>query len=60
MSRLYDNIIHWIKNLFKLPAGKASLLFINELTIWLCHYNRSTPYKSIALKVFMTLPCLLL
>ena len=44
----------------KLPTGKASRLFINELTIWLDHHNRSTPFKSIELKVFMTLPCLLL
>ena len=47
-------------NLFKLPANKASRLFINELTIWLDHYNRSTPFKSIALKLLMKLPCLLL
>ena len=60
INRTYDNIIHWRKNLFKLPAGKASRIFINELTIWLDHYNRSTPFKSIELKVFMTLPCLLL
>ena len=44
----------------KLPTGKASRLFINELTIWLDHYNRSTPFKSMKLKVFMTLPCVLL
>ena len=40
--------------------GKASRLFISELTMWLDHYNRSTSFKSIALKVFMTLPCLIL
>ena len=28
MNRTYDDIIHWRKNLFKLPAGKASSLFI--------------------------------
>ena len=31
INRTYN--IHWRKNLFKLPAGKASRLFINELTI---------------------------
>lgn len=35
-------------------------LFINELFLWLDHYNRETAFKCIALKVFMTLPCLLL
>ena len=55
----YDSIIHWRKNLFKLPSYKASHIFINELTVWLDHYNRSTQFKSIALKALMTLPCLL-
>ena len=56
INRTYDNIVHWRKNLFKLPAGKPSRLFINELTNWLDLCNRSTPFKSIALKVFRTLP----
>ena len=56
INRTYDDIIRWRKNLFKLPTGKAGRLFSNELTIWLDHYNRS---KSIAFKIFMTLPCLL-
>ena len=55
-----DGIIHWRKKLFKLPNGKASHLFINELSLWLDHYNRGTNFKRIAFKVFMTLPCLLL
>ena len=54
INRTYDNVIHWRKHLFKLPAGKANCLFINKLTIWLDYYNRSIPFKSIALKVFMT------
>ena len=60
INTTYDNIIHWRKNLFKLPNGKASHLFINELSLWLDHYNRGTDFKCMALKVFMTLPCLLL
>ena len=60
INSTYDNIIHWRKNLFKLPNGKASRLFINELSLWLDHYNRSTDFKCMALKVFMTVPCLLL
>ena len=60
VNRLYDNIIHWRKNLFKLSAGKASRIFIKEFIIWLDHYNRSTPFKSTPLKYLMTFPCLLL
>ena len=50
-----------VKNfyLFKLENGKTSRFFINELSLWLDHYNRGTDFKWIALKVFTTLPCLL-
>ena len=60
INSTYDDIIHWRKKLFKLPNGKAGRLFINELSLWLGHCNRGTNFKCIALKVFMTLPCLLL
>ena len=60
INSTYDDIIKWKKNLFKLPNGKASRLFINELSLWLDHYNRGTDFKSIVLIVFMTLSCLLL
>ena len=29
INSTYDDIIHWRKNLFKLPNGKAGCLFIN-------------------------------
>ena len=60
INSTYDDIIHWKKNLFKLPSGKAIRLFIDELSLWLDHYNRGTDFKCIALKVFMTFPYLLL
>ena len=28
INRTYDNIIHWRKNLFKLPDGKTTRIFI--------------------------------
>ena len=37
INSTYDDIIHWRKNLFKLPNGKTSRLFINELSLWLDH-----------------------
>ena len=43
-----------------LTVKQLEYLLPNELIIWLDHCNRSTPFKSIALKVFLTLPCLLL
>ena len=49
-----DEIVQWRKNLFKLPSGKSSKIFITELTTWIDHY------QFIALKVFMVLPNLIL
>ena len=31
--------------LFKLENGKTSRFFINELSLWLDHYNRGTDFK---------------
>ena len=47
INTTYDDIIHWKKNLFKLPNGKASRLFVNELSLWLDYYNRGTDFKCI-------------
>ena len=55
-----DEIIQWRKNLFKLPSGKASKDFINELTECLNHYNIESENKGIAIKVHMILPSILL
>ena len=52
-------IIHWKKNLFKVPSGKARKNFILELAKWLEHYNTKSNYQNIALKVFVILPALL-
>ena len=55
-----DEIVQWRKNLFKLPSGNADKMFIQELISWLEHFNRDSEYKSIAMKVHMILPSLLL
>ena len=60
IDNIYDEIVHWRKNLFKLPSGTAGRSFISLLTNWLDHFNRGTKFRRIALKVFMVLPCLLL
>ena len=57
---VYDEIVQWRKNLFKLPSGKASKTFINELTTWVEHFNKNSEFQCIALKVFMVLPNLIL
>ena len=60
INKVYNEVIQWRKNLFKVPSGKAGRSFISELSSWLDHFNRSTEFGGIALKIFMLLPCLLL
>ena len=43
-----------------IPSGKAGKEFITELSSWLNKFNNDTPLQSVALKVYMVLPSLLL
>ena len=56
----YNTIIKWRLNMMKLPTGKAAKEFVSELTTWLEHFNKNTEFAPIALKVYHTLPSLLL
>ena len=39
INAAYDEIMHWNKNIFKVPSGKSRKNFILELAKWLEHYN---------------------
>lgn len=56
----YAEIVHWKRNLFLLPSGKAGRDFIREQTRLLSSYAESKPIERIALKAAMTMPSLLL
>ena len=56
----YETIVHWQKNLLMVPSGKAGKKFITELSSWLNKFNNDTPFQSIAMKMYMILPSLLL
>ena len=60
ISTAYDTMTKWKKNVFKLPSGKAAKDFISELSTWLEHFNNNSAFQGIALKVFMTMPSLML
>ena len=60
IDETYNEIIHWRKNLFKIPSGRAAKMFILELATWLEHFNINSDYQCIALKVYFILPCLIL
>ena len=59
-TEIYNEIVHYRRNLFKVPSGKAGKEYIMELTYWLHQFNASTKLNGIALKVFIILPSLLL
>ena len=60
VNDLYNEIVTWKKNLFKLPTGNAAKAFIKELSLWLERFNRKTEHHSIALKVYIILAALML
>ena len=57
---LYNEIVTWKKDLFKLPTGNAAKAFIKELSLWLERFNHKTDHHSISLKVHIILPALML
>ena len=60
INHLYNEIVTWKKNLFNLPTDNAAKAFIKELSLWLERFNRKTEHHSIALKVYIILPVLML
>ena len=60
VNSIYDEIVHFRRNVFNIPSGKAGKNFIAELTFWLRQFNSPSHLNSISLKVFMILPSLML
>ena len=58
---IYEEIVFWKKNLFKLPSGLAGKRYIKELTRLINIWNEDAPPLSkFALKLSMIMPALLL
>ena len=60
VNEIYEEIVTFRRNLFKLPTGKSGKIFIGELTFWLHQFNISSKLNSVALKIFMIFPTLML
>ena len=60
INRIYKVIVHWRRNLFKVPSGKAGKAFVQELTRMLRAYADSSALESVAMKAAMVMPALLL
>ncbi len=57
LNRIYDKIVHWRRNLFKVPSGKHGKSFVRELTRMFNAYAEGSLLEIIAV---MTMPALLL
>lgn len=59
IDQAYTVIVHWLRNLFQLPLGKAGKNFIREQTHLLSSYAEGNSLKHIGEKATMTMPALL-
>ena len=60
VNRCYDAVVHWRRNLFKIPSGKVGVAFVHELSRLFQAYAESSALEGVALKAAMILPALLL
>ena len=60
MNTIYEKVVFWKKNLFKLPSGAAGKSFIKECTRLIKAWTSKSALRAIALKCIMIMPHLLL
>ena len=60
LTTCYKEVVHWKRNLFRVPIGKTGDAFVNELANLFNAYATSSSLESIALYAAMTMPHLLL
>ena len=60
ITSAYNEVVHWRRNIFNVPSGKAGKSFVRELVRLFKAYNEGSTLESIALTAAMTMPSLLL
>ena len=60
IEHCYKEIVHWKRNLFKVPSGRAGTAFVKETTRLIRAYAEVSALEGIALKDLMVMPQLLL
>ena len=60
IDRAYEEIVHWVPNLFKVPSGSYGTLFVTSLATLLSAYAEGSALEGVALKAAMCMPALLL
>ena len=56
----YSEVVHWRRNVFSVPSGKAGKAFVSEMAWLFQSYAEGSPLESIAITAAMILPPLLL
>ena len=60
LNGIYDEIVHWKRNLFKVPSGKAGTAFVRELSRMFRAYADCSALERVTMKAAMIMPALLL
>ena len=60
ISSAYSKVVHWRRNVFMVPSGKAGKSLIRELATLYQAYADATALECIALKACIVMQCLLL
>ena len=60
VNNVYDEIVYYRRNISNVPSSRAGKSFIEVLTFWIKQFNADSDLNSVALKVFMVLPTLIL
>ena len=60
LNVIYSEIVHWRRNVFNVPSGKAGKGFVTELARLIRAYAETSSLEAIALKAVMVMPALLL
>ena len=60
IDQCYKEVVHWNRNLSKIPSGKAGTSFVREISHLFQAYAERSTLEGIAMKAAMILPALLL
>jgi len=60
ITHCYEKVVHWKRNMIKVPSGKSGNLFVKELTRLFQAYVSDSVLQSVAVKAAMVLPSLVL
>ena len=60
LDQVYNEIVHWRRNIFPLPTGRGGKMFVCELSRLFNAYYPGSSLEGIALKAAMSLPILIL